>query len=53
MKHNSDHIKLPQVIPAFMSSLERNYLDKVLQIEEQVANSEGSLYEFLGNFFKL
>ena len=46
MKCSSDHIKLPQVIPALMSTSDRHYLDELLQAQEQLASSECSLYEF-------
>jgi len=46
MMRKSDHIKLPQVSPALMSSLERSYLDELFKIQEELAEAEGSLYEF-------
>jgi len=46
MKHGSNHIKIPQVSQALMSSLELDYLDAVLAHQEQLAIAEGSLYEF-------
>ena len=46
MRRKSDHIKLPQVIPALMSTFEQSYLDELFKVQEQVASSEGSLYEF-------
>ena len=42
----SDHIKLPQVSPALMSSLERSYLDELFKVQEELAKAEASLYEF-------
>ena len=44
MKRQSDHIKLPQVSPALMSSLERSYLDEVFKVQEELAKAEASLY---------
>jgi predicted phage terminase large subunit-like protein len=46
MKHGFNHIKIPQVSQALMSSLELDYLDAVLAHQEQLAIAEGSLYEF-------
>ncbi|MCE2731528.1 MAG: hypothetical protein LW599_05545 [Rickettsiaceae bacterium] len=44
MMRKSDHIKLPQVSPALMSSLERSYLDEVFKVQEELAKAEASLY---------
>jgi len=46
MKPRSDHIKLPQVTPTLMSTLERSYLDELFKVQEELAKAEGSLYEF-------
>jgi len=46
MMRKSDHIKLPQVSPALMSSLERSYLDELFKVQEELAKAEASLYEF-------
>lgn len=46
MKRKFDHIKLPQVTPTLMSTLERSYLDELFKVQEELAKAEGSLYEF-------
>ena len=46
MKRKFDHIKLPQVPPTLMSTLERSYLDELFKVQEELAKAEGSLYEF-------
>ena len=46
MKRWSDHIKLPLISPALMPGLELSYLDELFKIQEELAEAEGSLYEF-------
>jgi hypothetical protein len=46
MKRKSDHINSPLLAPALMSTFEQSYLDELFKVQEQLASSEGSLYEF-------
>ena len=46
MKLKSDHINSSLLSPALMSTFEQSYLDELFKVQEQVASSEGSLYEF-------
>ena len=47
MKRKFDHINSSLLSPpALMSTFEQSYLDELFKVQEQVANSEGSLYEF-------
>jgi len=46
MKRKSDHINSSLLDPALMSTFEQSYLDELFKVQEQVASSEGSLYEF-------
>ncbi len=45
MKRKSDHINSSLLDPALMSTSQQSYLDELFKVQEQVASSEGSLYE--------
>ena len=46
MKRKSDHIYSSLFATDLMSTFEQSYLDELFKVQEQVASSEGSLYEF-------